>query len=311
MGLHERAWSGLGLLIYGKKPLLPMQLEEAIGAANPNNEIRIDSFEEYDDALDFCKTKQNVGFIFLLENCEKLSAHDVFLQLARTYETKGWPCFGVLIHEGVETLSGLRIMQRCPELIDYIPSADILDTTKTANTVNNIWNSFIKAFEKNIIPTPLQDTLLSLAKTTATQESLHFMDRVSTLLSTNLNISWIDSIAIRWNPIVSIVENISKAALTPHNTFMQICQLASFDSKLKDISSITASTIPLCARVCAMATFLDENRKKGSLTEVLQTAGTLSKPGAPALIRHLVLARDKILEIAHEEEKQNSLEKFG
>ncbi len=107
MGLHDRAWTGLDLIAFGAKPLVPMQIEQAFASASPSNEIRFDSFEHYEDALNFCKTKKSVGFIFLLEDCGKLPFIDVFTQLSKAYESRGWPCYGVLLHNGVETIEGI------------------------------------------------------------------------------------------------------------------------------------------------------------------------------------------------------------
>jgi len=146
LGLNEKAWAGINIVVYGKTPLLPMQLEQAIAQASPANEVRIDSFEDYDQAYDFCKAQKNIGFIFVLENSGEVLAADVFRQLGVHYESKGWPCFGVLLHEKEKTMMGYLSLQKNKNLIAYHPVQDLLDGDKTFNTISEVWKSFVSKF---------------------------------------------------------------------------------------------------------------------------------------------------------------------
>jgi hypothetical protein len=44
LGLNEKAWAGINIVIFGRTPILPMKIEQAIAAASPANEVRVDSF---------------------------------------------------------------------------------------------------------------------------------------------------------------------------------------------------------------------------------------------------------------------------
>ena len=310
MGLHERAWSGLNILIFGNTPLLPMQIEQALSSATPNNEIRFDSFEEYSDAFDHSKDKKNVGLILILENCGKIPAGEAFNQLAKPYESKGWPCFGILIHEGTETINGLRTIKKDNRFLSYVSKSSLLDSSINADFLMNTWNNFSRAFEEKIIPPALQETLLSLAKETIAQDTIHFIDRSTAVLSANLNISWIETVALKWAPIVAAVERNHAGALTPHITLKQICDMAKYTQN-DSIIDVIKSKNSLCSRILKTTLLLDELRQTNRLHTELQTLGAQNKPGAPALLRHLVNARDKFLKIADDEQQSLREAKTG
>lgn len=300
MGRHEKAWSGLNIIIFGKKALLPMQLEQSIASVAPANEVNIDSFEDYDDALSFCKQKKTVGFILIVEDSGSLmSPSVVFSQFSKVYEARGWPCFGALIREGQETFLGLRTMRSNPGLIDYIETDQLLNPTKTSATIDSLWKGFVQAFEENLIPVPLQQTLISIASSSLSEDSVFFVRRVAGLLTNNLNISWIEKVAIDWFSIVAAVEKNSNLALAPHSTLVQICNLARYTGQASDAMVLPSNS--LCARICAALTFINDMRQSGSLESELMKLGANSKPGSPALIRHIVSLREKIIEISGQE----------
>lgn len=310
MGLHERAWAGISILVFGKSETIPMQIEQAIAEASPGNEIKVESFEDYSDALDHCKNKRDVGFIFLLENCGEMPTQSVFRELSKPYESNGWPCFGTLLFEKTETISGLRALQDCPNLLSYQSYSDVLDSKKTAESLNDLWIKFSAAFEKRIAPIALQETLISIATERVSLESIHFSDRVSTLLSGNLNVSWIETVALRWSPVLSYVREINESALKPHIALGEICNLARYNGDRSSVVAIASAKQSLVSRISATVEFLNDKREKGVLVEELKLLGTLAKPGAPALLRHTVALRDRINQIATEE-SGNSLKRTG
>lgn len=302
MGRHERAWSGLGILVYGQTPMVPMQIEQSIAGASPNNEVRVDSFEDYEDAYNFSKEKGDIGFIFLLEDCGKLPPADVFKQLSRPYENRGWKSFGVLVHNGVESIQGLKILRDHPQIVDYVSVEDLKDKVKTAALLDQIWEKFYKGFESSLLPQPLQETLWSVAQKELSEDSRHFIDRVSTILASKLNVSWMESVALRWQPVVATVEKLDKTVIEPHPTIQNICKLAE-PLPLKSLKDVVASKEPLVKRINTAALIMDQLRKTGMLENELTVIATMNKPGAGAMIKHIALSRAKILDLSKQEQK--------
>jgi len=298
MGLHENAWSGIDILVFGATPTLPMRLELALGKVSPANEVRVTSFEKYEDAYDYCKDKSSVGLIFILENCGNSPFSGVFSQLSGHYEARGWPCFGVLLHEGEESFSGLRFVKRESRIIDYISTDSILAPDRCFESLTSIWTRFITSFESHLIPIPLQESILSVASEAGAAESNAFLRRVSMALSANLNISWVESIALAWAPMIRAVNRHTPSVLAPHVTLKEICLLAGpAEQIITDLDRLMEHSGSLCSRIFSMASYLERLRNEGRLENGLLELSSKMKPGAPALLKAVVRQQSAILEI--------------
>ena len=300
MGINEKAWAGINIVIYGKTPLLPMKMEQAIAMASPANEVRIDSFEDYDQAYDFCKSQKSVGLILILENSGEGLAADTFKQLGIHYESKGWPCFGTLFHENGKSMLGHLSLQKNKNLLNYYSVEDILDPRRTFSTITEIWNSFVAAFENSIVPTKLQETLISLTEPVLAGESLHFQNRTSVLLSHDLNISWMESIALKWHPVISALKKTNDKALVPNGVLVQIADLAKTEGNASDIVSVTNSKESLCSRISTVVQLLDQARMQNNLRETLEAITPAARPGSPALLRRIAYSKERILAISED-----------
>lgn len=309
MGLHEKAWSGLNILIFGSSKNIPMQIEQAIANAAPSNETKIDSFESYEDAIDHCKNRKDVGLILILENCGKLPILDVFQQLSKPYKSRGWPCLGVVLYEQVESVQGLKAIANDKSLFDYRNISDFIDPERTSHTLDIIWSKFSASFENLLLPTPLQESLLSVSEKSISASDLNFLRRTAHILSGNLNISWIETVALKWAPVVESVTNSDPLVMAPHASLTQICKLASWGNDPIDLNCISTQKNTLCARISAMSRYLNNARISGSLQEELFKISARSNPTAPALIRHTAAMKERILDVADQENQSKKSEK--
>jgi len=298
LGINERAWSGINIMVFGKTPLLPMKIEQAMAAASPSNEVRIDSFEDYNQAYDFTKNQKNVGLIFIQENSDGPLSADTFKQLAIGYESKGWPCFGVLVHENSKSMMGYLSMQKNKNLISYISSNDLTSPEKTFATLNDVWINFVDAIESNIIPQKLQETLLCLASPILSNDSFIFRTRVTTTLIQNLNISWLEMLALKWQPVVQALGEVNPDALKPNTALTQITSLATVDKASQNILSAAKSKIGLVNRISTIVNILDESRIKNTLEIELSSVEIENRPGAAALIKQIGKCKEGILQFA-------------
>lgn len=280
-----------------------MKMEQSIAKANPANEVRIDSFEDFDQAYDFCKAQKNVGLIMVLENSGDALAADAFKQLGTHYESKGWPCFGVLFHESQKSMMGHLSLQKNKNLLNYYSVEDIIDPHKTFGTLSEIWQSFVVAFETSLIPEKLQETLLSLSQQELSADEYGFRNRLAVLLAQNLNISWMEAIALKWEPVVSVLKESGSKALVPNAALVQIAGLAARDETAGDLLEAVRSKSSLCSRISTVTGFLEKARAENKLVDVLDRVATEARPGAPALLRQIALSKDRILAIAYSTEK--------
>lgn len=310
MGIHDKAWSGLSILVYGNTPTLPMRIEQTLAAATPGNEVRIESFEDYDQAYEHCRNSRNVGFILILENTGSVLAADAFAQLSAHYEANGWPCFGVLLYEDAKSFVGYRSLEKNKRLIHYASANEATNPNTAYQFLMDIWNHFVKAFESTVIPEPLQRTLLALAASKHSDSSHKFMERVSEIIIPKLNISWIETLAIKWNPVIVALRTTAARSLEANSTLVQISDLAN-SAHSGNLVSTVSSQQSLCARLTAVLLSLDTLRISGHLVTELEQIANLAKPGAPALLRHIATAKKQIIQIAAEVESQDLSRKTG
>lgn len=304
MSLHERAWQGLDLLVYGETPLLAMKVEQAIANVTPANEVKIESFEAFETAYDFCRERKSVGFIFMLENTGKTLLTNAFEEMARHYEAKGLPCFGVILQEEAQStrtsISAIRAVHTNQKLLACYPCESFIKPGNTAAYLNEMWHLFIQSFEESIVPLPLQKTLLSIAESHFSNENFLFHTRMLNILSGELNISWLDIFSLRWLPVVRALEKVSPKLLDVNE------ELANFTKNVRPaivptvIQDCLDKTIPLAMRLSLVLEILANARLTATLEECLADISSAAKPGSPALLRRISQAKDRILMISKE-----------
>lgn len=301
MGRHDRAWTGMSIAIVGSSPTLPMRIEQAFAESSPGNELIVSSFERYEDAYDFVKERRDVGLLVLLDNTGELPPLQVFRELAKPFETRGFRAFSLFVHEGQERFDILRGMRDDRRILDYIPATTMLDPTKAPATIDDLWTKFSAAFEESVIPLPLQESLRSIATRHVDANSLSVYDRTVNVLSAELNLSWMDLFAVRWAPTVESVVQNGSGALDPHPQIVALTAPATVPENLKGrpIEEIARDKSPLPVRLSCLARQLSGLAPAELSGELNRLAGTV-KPGAPALLRHLVRLRDRIAEFSTE-----------
>jgi len=301
MALHEKAWSGLNVLVFGKTPLLPMKLEQSIAAAAPAIETRIDSFENYDDAFDHCKAAKSVGLIVMTENCGELPIEHVFRQLGTHYEAKGVPCFGTLLYEKEKSFLGYQALQKNDRILSYLPTTALLNPADTPSTLMELWSSYSKSFEETLAPNKLKETLISLASTNIGADSIEFMRRTTTLLTSNLNLSWLEIIALKWVHVVDELKANQSQALHPNRGLVELARMAEFDHREGgDLVQIAQKKNSLCSRTAQTIHTLNKARLDGTLSNLLAWSSTQAKPGSPAIIRQISQNKSNIQKFASE-----------
>lgn len=296
MGLHEFSWKGLNLLVYGETPQLPALIGECVADVAPAVRKRLHCFEVYQDALNFCKSKKDVGFILLLDNCKGLPLQDVFRELCRPFENRGLSAFGVLIHAHSETLSGLKCMASNEKILAYLPVEDFLVPERARLMLDQLWVMFCRKFEEFLLPQPLQETLLALASEFAPPELIQLTERLSTLFCGRLNISWMDWMAIRWAPIVRVLEQNSSLALTPHKAVRQLVQAVEFSGESSSFALDPHQELP--GRVHAWVHHLAAKSINNHLEEELTVIEKSCHSGSLELVHQTVKLRDEILYLA-------------
>lgn len=311
MKYHDRAWEGFRIAILGSKPLIPMQLEQAIATALPTMEVQISSFENYDQAYAFCKEQQDVGILFISDDLPGASFQSIFRELSELYKKSGLPAFGVITFEKQPLPFNEKAVAKHQQLLDYISTSSILESTKTASTIDNIWNQFVERFEKLVLPEALQISFKSSASAHIGSEAVAFLERLTTNIASELNISWLEDIAIKWAPILSTVKNVSPEFITPHRYLSHFIQISDIGipTNRSDLLDLLGKDLPLTKKAFALTAFLEIARKSGNLASALNEISAGANNRSVKLVKHIAKNKDRILQFAHEAE--SSIGAFG
>jgi hypothetical protein len=297
MGIHDRAWDGIKMVVLANQPLQAMRLEQAIASASPATEVRLSSFEEYAQAFQFCKEQKDVGFLFVHEQCGEASFLSAFRELAGLYSNYGALAYGVVLYDGEPNSFAEKSVGKNPQLLDYLPASSLLDESRTLDALGGIWDQYIGAFESAVLPKALQSSLIAVAEEQMGPDGVNFVSRLSTNLLSDLNVSWLESVAIRWSPLLAAVLENSPAILKNHDLlthFVEMCQAPDRVPE-NDLLAFLGGKASLPIKVRALAGSLDEHRRAGSLAAQLRLIESANKPGAPKLVRHVAKNIDRIL----------------
>lgn len=305
MSMHTRAFGEMHFLIYGQDPLVPMKLEQAFAQARPADEIRFDSFENYDQAYDFAKENKNVGLVFMLENCGEMSLTSVLTQLSKQTELQN-VCFGILLHNGEESFKGLRAMKDNNQFIAYYDVNDLLDPDKTQFLLEEIWSKYQEALEKTVIPVALAQTYRSIALLHQGEEDINFTQRLCTLLSSEMNLTWQEGFALRWFPVLRILENDERSLLQANKQLMSFYEIIKPSIKFNSLLEIANSEIGVAQKVASATTLVSDSARSGQLEQFLSKELKEVSPRSKALLRILKRHQQRILEFSNYSSNQNS-----
>lgn len=301
MGLHARGWSDIQFMAFATEPMLAMRIEQGLAAASPANETRIESFEDYGTALDHCKASGSIGLIFLSENLTNLPPLGVFKNFSTPFEEKRGPCFGVLLHDGKETIQGHSAMRFSKgRILEYVSTETVIKPELAAPFLVRLWNTYINAFEQTIFPERIQESINQLIDPLFPKDERNFATRLATLLNHQFSLSWWEGLAVRLFPLAKALEksNPQFAATLPE--LRNIVITASPTQAINGPMEIASSKLPLPQRVSMLIELLLSAYRSNTLPAVLGEIQKLSTPGTPALLRRTASVSNSILTIATE-----------
>lgn len=281
-----------------------MRLEQTIAGALPAHEVRLESFEHYDDALSFCKAKKTVGLLMLLADDIEYPLGDLQKNLGSAYTaTTGLPCLAVLIGESARGLAGYAAVATNDYFLDYLTVADAFQAAKIKHTMTSIWQNYILRVEAEIIPIPLARTLVALSEAAGlASTSMRFMERVSNLLAAKLNISWLEFLSLRWIHVIETLEQVNSPAYTANPSFAWLANFARTDRTLPpNLIEIVASPIDLAGKLSTFCHVADKLRLNGGLEPALRHIKDQTKPASPGFMRIVAAESSAINSIAQQE----------
>jgi hypothetical protein len=304
--MHTKAFGEMSILIYGQDPMVPMKLEQSFAKVRPSDEVNIDSFEDYNQCYDFAKEKKNIGLVFLLENCGDLTLNSVFDQFVRTQE-ESLVTFGIIVHNGTETFKGLRALKSHDKFISYYSVEELLDETKAHYIMQEIWQKYQEEYEKILISAPLAQTYRSMALHFTSPEEIHFKDRVCTMLTSQMNVSWLENMVLKWYPVLSTLEKHEPHLLTTNENLYSLYKSMKTDQTHTCIETIANHEMPITHKITNATDLLYTKAHSKELHEYLKTTMEKVSPRSKAMLRILKKSQDQVISFATNIENKKSM----
>jgi len=301
MSVGTQSWQDISFLVYADEPLLSIKIEQQIVAVNPNIEAQIDAFEVYEEALDYCKQKANVGVIFIHENCGQLDLINTYEQLSRVYKASGWPVIATVIRKAnaLESIQALKLMRKHPEVLFYVSEGDFENPEFIRSHFEDLWNSYTQLISENLIPSTLKDTFISAIQNRVSECEHVFYDRLSTVLTAPLNLTWKEGFQVRWHNLIHHTYNLKPELLKPHSALTKLVLDPNIDlnSQNQSILQITTNKKGLSTRTIELSKKVVNAANSQQLDQVLIEAKTENRPGRPGLLRTLANRAEQVKDI--------------
>jgi len=192
----SRRWDDIQIVIYGKSALIPMKIKDSISSFSEEIGSQVYSFEDYEDAYDFCKASKNVGLVFILENCGDLEFSDILNNLSNIFSVNGMPAYGVLIRENDINSKSLMEIIKNKNIIDYVNVNDFINPNLTFSTMEKIWMNFSTKRKNYYLPEKVEETFYELIKITGTFSKVSCLNQIQNILMAQSNLSWEDYISL-------------------------------------------------------------------------------------------------------------------
>jgi hypothetical protein len=302
--MHDQAFHGLNILIFGEEAMMPMRIEQSIAVSAPALEVGLDSFEDYHQALSFVKSSKRCGLVFALTKDSGLPIADVFNNLLQPWSNAtGLPGYAVLLSNGSKTTAGLELMARNRHVIDYIDVGDLLDQSKAGEQMLALWQKYIDCLERDILPDVHQDWLVCLAEDHGVMPpSLHFSQRLAQFFRTKANIGWAEAIALQWFMITDVLNEYQQRLGARAGGLFSLAShvdISNLSIGVKeDVRGIAQSSVSTAGKVKAIIQLLDGWRISGILAQRLDEIERNCRPFDPALLRTIAKNSHRILDFA-------------
>lgn len=307
MGSHRTAWDGMTLLVFDPEPLIPMTIEQTIASTSPWLETKVESFENYGDALEYCRNRRDVGFIIISDNCDVHNAEEVFRNLAAPYESAlGWSAAGLLYSGSGLRMEGFRAMSQDNRFVDYVERDQLTNSKYLPMLLDRIWSQFVTKVETTLFPESMQRVLFSLASSEGfSQDSQSFVHRTINVMSKDLNLSWYDMMGLKWAHTFETLRKSHPTVLDANRRLTQLVSAVSIHLQSDEIYTIPLHEtivrvggnkgIPLAGRLAVVVDILEKARQTGHLVDCLTMLKALNVPGASAILKSIVRNSSQIV----------------
>ncbi|MCC7441843.1 MAG: hypothetical protein IT285_09425 [Bdellovibrionales bacterium] len=277
-------WDGIESLIYrhGADAASRSELAAALAPHFPG----ITEFGEFGPAFDHAKKLRNVGLVWFDDRDAVLPLDGILTQLGKPAESKGWPCFGVLIRTGAPlSPEACLALQGTGRLLMTVEEGELENPGRLLRLMIELRVLYLHALGEELFPRALQESFEAFAATELSRVSIRFRERLTHLIlapGSEVGLSALETLGALWAPVLECVERKAPSLLAPHPFLKDLLQ------------GIRGS------RIHTLGAELEALRSAGSLG----SSCPLGKPeAADPVERRVARAWDRVTELAREAER--------
>lgn len=290
--------NGQRILLFGTNSLELSKLESEIIAAFPEVATYLDSTDSYEEAINIVNRTQQTAHVIILEDSSIKNIDQIYRELTKPYENSGWTAAGILLFDEMESIVGLKAQRNQAKIIRYSPRSVLADISTCKAFFHEYWDSYHELLNNSLIQEQLSQSICEATLKYQSHEDLEFYDRVSELLSTNLQINWMEKITLRWAAAIRPLSLNVETFLLPHTHVFQLAnkyEKATTES-LSEIFKLDSNLVSKLINSCFK---LNEFRLLGTLEKELMLLSANTKLTSPALQRAIQRNVANIISIAN------------
>lgn len=296
------SWGGQQSLVLCGSP----RSAEDVAAALAPELGPVAAFSDYGAAFDHAKKTRAVGFFLIADDVRGVPLDGAVAQLARPYETKGWPAFGALILTGAPAPDAAALLAS-RRLLSAVPVARLAAGAPARASARRLWEACARALEAELIPEALRATLLALAARRLPPASALFCERAAFMLCGSrggAGLGWLEGIGAAWLPVFEALRSTAPEAVEANGALEGLCALVRPKRSPEDLAGALAEEDP-GRRAAAAVLVLERARREGRLEAELDALERRGKDrpaperegrGDP-LLRRLFYCRRRLLRL--------------
>lgn len=300
MKIDSKYWGNLDFLILAKKPTLSMSLETRIIETTPSLSDQIYSYEDYDQAFSTAKASKQTGVIVVSNGFKDFELRDYFDNLAKYYETNGFPAVKCLLLEDDQLNdSDLNFINANDDHIYIIKESKALN--ETSLFLEDIAGEHESVIDKKVFPESLRNYLTNYAIHNGKNVELFSKQDLLNIISTPFNLNWFERFKLSNQYLINLLNEDELEILTQYQYLKRIYKEEKDHSSLRDIAN---SKLEFEEKLFHTANYFHHNINSETLHNEIQEVFDSVSFRSPLLIKGLSKLKDPLGRLARNQFKK-------
>lgn len=248
--IHSKAFGSGIVVVLNEDTRITSAIEYNLSTSNPALESYIYTFTNTDDLIAFSKNRTDISLCILSDKSGQTPGLATFENIRKISQPASYDARLVLTYINTPILEIYRNYRKTPLLLDYISVSDLTTTSEqTQKTLKDLVDNYNQSIETDLVPEELGLFLFDSTSNYTLKFNLAY-ERVAILLTSQLNLSAIEIMLVKWIPYISnqtksapkskIIQFLEKTKKENPEVYSKIINIS---EKIKDIASIDIANL--------------------------------------------------------------------